>query len=39
MTEELGPTIAITTLAEHPDLVAEVVAMAGRVWGASLPAH
>ena len=39
MTEELGPTIAITTLAEHPDLVSEVVEIAWREWGASLPAH
>ncbi|HEV8452779.1 MAG TPA: GNAT family N-acetyltransferase [Gaiellales bacterium] len=35
----MGPTIAIDTLAEHPDLVSEVVEIAWREWGASLPGH
>jgi GNAT superfamily N-acetyltransferase len=33
------PAITISTLAEHPQLVPDVVDIAWREWGASLPGH
>jgi GNAT superfamily N-acetyltransferase len=37
MTDHPRPTIAIATLAEHPELVAEAVDIAWREWGHSMP--